>query len=129
MDNEVLEKFNLLLDDYKIHIQHELLFIKNKLIENKDVDDENKDNLLKKFTLLLKKFNDFKSEFHGIILKQQKIILLESANARVNEKELISLKNTINKLIQVKYTHVIFNACAFTFFLNIFATTMIIQFY
>ena len=126
MEDEVLEKFNLLLDDYKIHIQHELLFIKNKLNENKD--GENKDNLLKKFTLLLKKFNDFKSEFHGIISKQQKNSLLESANASVNEKELISLKNKIDNDfdMQVRYIHVIF---IFTFFLNIFATTLIIQFY
>ena len=118
MEDNVLEQFNLLLDDYKIHIQHELLFLKNKLIENKPVPY---DDLLKRFN---GKFNKFNGELQ-CILKQQKTILLQIENT---EKGLVSLKNKIDNDLdmQVKYIHVIF---IFTFFLNIFATTMIIQFY
>ena len=106
----------LLLDDYKIYVQHELDNLKNKLenIKTKTITQE----------LPPKGFNQFRNEFHKTVnhlYKQNKVITrqLEENLILINNK----IDNKINNgnLMNIRYVHTLF----FINLLIIFATNFL----
>ena len=98
-----MDSFELLLDDYKIYIEHELITLRNKLenVKTKIITKE----------LPPKGFNQFRNEFYKTVnnlYKQNKDI-----NQQL-EENLILINNKINNkfnnsnLMHIRYIHNLF---------------------
>jgi len=98
-----MDSFELLLDDYKIYVEHELNALKNKL--------ENVKTMTITREVPPKGYNQFRNEFHKTVnhlYKQNKVInqQLEENLILINTK--INTKINNGNLMNVRYVHTLF---------------------
>jgi hypothetical protein len=98
-----MDSFELLLDDYKIYVEHELNALKNKL--------ENVKTMTITREVPPNGFNQFRNEFHKTVnnlYKQNKVM-----NRQLEENLILINNKTDNKinngnLMNIRYVHTLF---------------------